>query len=174
MKKSPFKVPTGGPERFLCAQKAGPLQKRTTNPLNRKWKKRWFVLDGLNLYYFAGKHDEEPRGIIELEGLQVRYATDVVKDKHCFELFVPVEKAEALGAGLGIRVFKTDPSGEGICCHAEAASLRLSAENDVDRASWVSLLQQAISGDPYYEEIVARKKVAKYRDAAAASVPGTQ
>ena len=65
---------------------------------------RWFILSDKCLYYFEYTTDKEPRGIIPLENVSVRDATDRSNRQHCFELF-------AVG-GTCIKACKTDSDGK--------------------------------------------------------------
>lgn len=40
----------------------------------KSWKRRWFILNDNCLYYFEYTTDKEPRGIIPLENISVRFA----------------------------------------------------------------------------------------------------
>lgn len=67
---------------------------------------RWFILSDKCLYYFEFTTDKEPRGIIPLENVSVRDATDNNRSSraHCFELFAT--------AGNCIKACKTDSDGK--------------------------------------------------------------
>lgn len=69
----------------------------------KSWKRRWFILNDNCLYYFEYTTDKEPRGIIPLENIQVREASDRHKP-HCFELY-------ATGTDF-IKACKTDSEGK--------------------------------------------------------------
>ncbi|OQR80222.1 cytohesin-2-like [Tropilaelaps mercedesae] len=72
----------------------------------KSWKRRWFILSDKCLYYFEYTTDKEPRGIIPLENVSVRDATDNNRSSraHCFELFAT--------AGNCIKACKTDSDGK--------------------------------------------------------------
>lgn len=69
----------------------------------KSWKRRWFILNDNCLYYFEYTTDKEPRGIIPLENILVREATDRHKP-HCLELY-------ASGTDF-IKACKTDSEGK--------------------------------------------------------------
>lgn len=39
----------------------------------KSWKRRWFILNDNCLYYFEYTTDKEPRGIIPLENISVKF-----------------------------------------------------------------------------------------------------
>lgn len=69
----------------------------------KSWKRRWFILNDNCLYYFEYTTDKEPRGIIPLENILVREATDRHKP-YCLELY-------ASGTDF-IKACKTDSEGK--------------------------------------------------------------
>jgi len=54
--------------------------------LVRNWKRRWCVLHDSKLYYFKGKSDKEPAGVIPLLGARVELADHVTKKAHSLEV----------------------------------------------------------------------------------------
>lgn len=54
--------------------------------LNKLWKKRYFVLSVGVLSYYRTEQDENPIGMIPLEGCLVNNADESLRRKHCFVL----------------------------------------------------------------------------------------
>ncbi|KAI7875819.1 PH-domain-containing protein [Lichtheimia hyalospora FSU 10163] len=52
----------------------------------RTWNKRWFVLQGMNLYYFKTPKDPRVKGIINLDGYRVVTDETIHSGKYCFKL----------------------------------------------------------------------------------------
>ncbi|CDH49050.1 phospholipid binding protein [Lichtheimia corymbifera JMRC:FSU:9682] len=52
----------------------------------RTWNKRWFVLQGMNLYYFKSPKDLRVKGIINLDGYRVLTDETIHSGKYCFKL----------------------------------------------------------------------------------------
>ncbi|KAL4666670.1 hypothetical protein H8959_005359 [Pygathrix nigripes] len=94
----------------------------------KTWKRRWFILTDNCLYYFEYTTDKEPRGIIPLENLSIREVDDPRKP-NCFELYIPNNKGQL------IKACKTEADG------------RVVEGNHM-----------AVSVDPFYEMLAARKK----------------
>lgn len=60
----------------------GWLNKR--GEVNKSWQRRWFVLKGNLLFYFERKGDQEPLGMIILEGCTVELAEE--GEQYCFQI----------------------------------------------------------------------------------------
>jgi hypothetical protein len=94
---SPFRL-FGGPAKpqlpALSAlsnpDKAGYLTKQ--GGFVRSWKKRWFVLKGDSLYYFASPQSEETLGSIALEGSFLQAADEHTRKKFSFGIFHPARR----------------------------------------------------------------------------------
>ncbi|KAI9312419.1 hypothetical protein BX666DRAFT_1987298 [Dichotomocladium elegans] len=52
----------------------------------RTWNKRWFVLQGLSLYYFKSPKDLRVKGIINLDGYKVINDESIHAGSYCFKL----------------------------------------------------------------------------------------
>lgn len=79
----------------------GYLNKR--GELNKSFQRRWFVLKGNLLFYFDKKGDQEPIGVIILEGCSVELVENT--DKYSFELAF-------LGSGARTYVLAADSQEE--------------------------------------------------------------
>jgi hypothetical protein len=94
---SPFRL-FGGPAKPVLPalsalsnpDKAGYLTKQ--GGFVRSWKKRWFVLKGDSMYYFAGPQSEEPLGSIALEGSFLQAADEHTRKKFSFGIFHPARR----------------------------------------------------------------------------------
>lgn len=53
--------------------------------MNKNFQKRWFVLKGNLLFYFAQRHERDPLGMIILEGCRIEPAEDEM-EKYCFQI----------------------------------------------------------------------------------------
>lgn len=126
IRTEPFKIPQDDGNdlmhTFFNPDKEGWLWKQGGR--YKSWKRRWFILNDNCLYYFEYTTDKEPRGIIPLENILVRFSTLIeaqflmififkvreckVTDKskpHCFELY-------AGGGADIIKACKTDSEGK--------------------------------------------------------------
>ncbi|CAO1421516.1 unnamed protein product [Diamesa serratosioi] len=65
------------------SDKEGYLLKR--GEVNKNFQKRWFVLKGNLLFYFAQKYDRDPLGMIILEGCRIEPAEEEI-EKYCFQI----------------------------------------------------------------------------------------
>jgi hypothetical protein len=70
--------------------KAGYLTKQ--GGFVRSWKKRWFVLKGDALYYFATPQSEETLGSVPLEGSFLQPADEHTRKKFSFGIFHPARR----------------------------------------------------------------------------------
>jgi hypothetical protein len=70
--------------------KAGYLTKQ--GGFVRSWKKRWFVLKGDALYYFATAQSEETLGSVPLEGSFLQPADEHTRKKFSFGIFHPARR----------------------------------------------------------------------------------
>ncbi|KAH7832081.1 putative connector enhancer of kinase suppressor of Ras 2 [Monocercomonoides exilis] len=57
--------------------------------IRKNWKRRWFVLRGTTLYYYAKKEDKKEKGFIQLPGYIMENANDVTGKLHSFHLLNP-------------------------------------------------------------------------------------
>ncbi|NWW45967.1 CYH1 protein, partial [Pedionomus torquatus] len=111
----------------------------------KTWKRRWFILTDNCLYYFEYTTDKEPRGIIPLENLSIREVEDSKK---------PVSAAAGSpGAALAC---KTEADGRVV--EGNHIVYRISAPTTEEKEEWIKCIKAAISRDPFYEMLAARKK----------------
>ncbi|KAG1457702.1 hypothetical protein G6F46_007109 [Rhizopus delemar] len=52
----------------------------------KNWNKRWFVLKGVNLFYFKSPKAVQMKGIINLKGYRVEPDSSIQTGKYCFKL----------------------------------------------------------------------------------------
>ncbi|XP_009322815.1 PREDICTED: cytohesin-1 [Pygoscelis adeliae] len=99
---------------------------------------------------FAWPHqDKEPRGIIPLENLSIREVEDS-KKPNCFELYIPDNKDQV------IKACKTEADGRVV--EGNHTVYRISAPTPEEKEEWIKCIKAAISRDPFYEMLAARKK----------------
>jgi len=103
------------------------------------------------LYYFEYTSDKEPKGIIPLENLQIREASDQ-KKPNSFELYLPEDALVQT-----IKAAKTDS--EGRVVEGKHTTYRMSAPTAADKDDWMKNIRRSISQDPYYDMIAARKRI---------------
>ncbi|XP_044539195.1 cytohesin-2-like, partial [Gracilinanus agilis] len=115
----------------------------------KTWKRRWFILTDNCLYYFEYTTDKEPRGIIPLENLSIREVEDPRKP-NCFELYIPNNKGQL------IKACKTEADGRVV--EGNHMVYRISAPTQEEKDEWIKSIQAAVSVDPFYEMLAARKK----------------
>ncbi|XP_062475015.1 cytohesin-2 isoform X2 [Pezoporus occidentalis] len=104
----------------------------------KTWKRRWFILTDNCLYYFEYTTDKEPRGIIPLENLSIREVEDPRKP------------------GQLIKACKTEADGRVV--EGNHVVYRISAPTREQKDEWIKAIQAAVSVDPFYEMLAARKK----------------
>ena len=116
----------------------GCLQKKQPSGL-RQWQTRWFELSQVDLVYYAGQKDEEPRGVIPLKNVRsVERSSDGKKF---------VVSVEDLLPGSGKRAFE------------------LQAASSLVRERWVRALQMLTRGnDVRMQEEAAAATAAAARD----------
>ncbi|ELR56638.1 Cytohesin-2 [Bos mutus] len=100
-------------------------------------------------WHFNGKVDKEPRGIIPLENLSIREVDDPRKP-NCFELYIPNNKGQL------IKACKTEADGRVV--EGNHMVYRISAPTQEEKDEWIKSIQAAVSVDPFYEMLAARKK----------------
>ncbi|KAB1274830.1 Cytohesin-2 [Camelus dromedarius] len=93
--------------------------------------------------------DKEPRGIIPLENLSIREVDDPRKP-NCFELYIPNNKGQL------IKACKTEADGRVV--EGNHMVYRISAPTQEEKDEWIKSIQAAVSVDPFYEMLAARKK----------------
>ncbi|XP_003737455.1 cytohesin-2 [Galendromus occidentalis] len=115
----------------------------------KSWKRRWFILSDKCLYYFEYTTDREPRGIIPLENVSVRDATDRSNRQHCFELF-------AVG-GSCIKACKTDSDGKVV--EGKHSIYRMSASTAEEKDEWMRCIERSTMQHPFYNMLARKKKL---------------
>uniref|UniRef100_A0A673LRX3 Cytohesin-1-like n=1 Tax=Sinocyclocheilus rhinocerous TaxID=307959 RepID=A0A673LRX3_9TELE len=150
IKNEPFKIPEDDgndlTHTFFNPDREGWLLKLGGRV--KTWKRRWFILTDNCLYYFEYTTDKEPRGIIPLENLSIREVED--KKPNCFELFIPDNKDQV------IKACKTEADGRVV--EGNHTFYRISAPTVEEKDEWMNSIKAAISRDPFYEMLAARKK----------------
>uniref|UniRef100_A0A8C2YQ59 Cytohesin 1 n=1 Tax=Chinchilla lanigera TaxID=34839 RepID=A0A8C2YQ59_CHILA len=183
IKNEPFKIPEDDgndlTHTFFNPDREGWLLKLGGRV--KTWKRRWFILTDNCLYYFEYTTDKEPRGIIPLENLSIREVEDS-KKPNCFELYIPDNKDQV------IKACKTEADGRVVEGNhtvyrisaptpEEKEEWIKSSSCPVSGEEWsgahpgllvLSLTcsvfshflcsRAAISRDPFYEMLAARKK----------------
>nr|KAF6415453.1 cytohesin 1 [Molossus molossus] len=159
IKNEPFKIPEDdgndlthtffNPDREGWLLKLGDVSFRSVGGRVKTWKRRWFILTDNCLYYFEYTTDKEPRGIIPLENLSIREVEDS-KKPHCFELYIPDSKDQV------IKACKTEADGRVV--EGNHTVYRISAPTPEEKDEWIKCIRAAISRDPFYEMLAARKK----------------
>uniref|UniRef100_A0AAZ3R3D7 Cytohesin 1b n=1 Tax=Oncorhynchus tshawytscha TaxID=74940 RepID=A0AAZ3R3D7_ONCTS len=151
IKNEPFKIPEDDgndlTHTFFNPDREGWLLKRGGRV--KTWKRRWFILTDNCLYYFEYTTDKEPRGIIPLENLSIREVDDS-KKPNCFELFIPDHRDQV------IKACKTEADGRVV--EGNHTFYRISAPTAEEKEEWITSIKNAISRDPFYEMLAARKK----------------
>ncbi|XP_046979108.1 cytohesin-1 isoform X1 [Nymphalis io] len=154
IKTEPFKIPEDDGNdlmhTFFNPDKEGWLWKQGGR--YKSWKRRWFILNDNCLYYFEYTTDKEPRGIIPLENISVRAASDRQRP-HCLELY-------ASGGADLIKACKTDSEGKVV--EGKHTVYRMSAATAEERDEWIECLRRSISHNPFYDMLAQRKKKAQH------------
>lgn len=152
IKNEPFKIPEDDgndlTHTFFNPDREGWLLKLGGGRV-KTWKRRWFILTDNCLYYFEYTTDKEPRGIIPLENLSIREVEDS-KKPNCFELYIPDNKDQV------IKACKTEADGRVV--EGNHTVYRISAPTPEEKEDWIKCIKAAISRDPFYEMLAARKK----------------
>ncbi|KAG8129170.1 hypothetical protein E2320_016009 [Naja naja] len=153
IKNEPFKIPEDDgndlTHTFFNPDREGWLLKLGECGRVKTWKRRWFILTDNCLYYFEYTTDKEPRGIIPLENLSIREVEDS-KKPNCFELYIPDNKDQV------IKACKTEADGRVV--EGNHTVYRISAPTTEEKDEWIKCIKAAISRDPFYEMLAARKK----------------
>uniref|UniRef100_A0A2I3SWV7 Cytohesin-2 n=1 Tax=Pan troglodytes TaxID=9598 RepID=A0A2I3SWV7_PANTR len=153
IRNEPFKIPEDDgndlTHTFFNPDREGWLLKLGGHLWAWTWKRRWFILTDNCLYYFEYTTDKEPRGIIPLENLSIREVDDPRKP-NCFELYIPNNKGQL------IKACKTEADGRVV--EGNHMVYRISAPTQEEKDEWIKSIQAAVSVDPFYEMLAARKK----------------
>ncbi|MBN3283809.1 CYH2 protein, partial [Polyodon spathula] len=151
IKNEPFKIPEDDgndlTHTFFNPDREGWLLKLGGRV--KTWKRRWFILTDNCLYYFEYTTDKEPRGIIPLENLSIREVEDPRKP-NCFELYIPNNRGQL------IKACKTEADGRVV--EGNHNVYRISAPTQEEKDEWIKNIKSAVSVDPFYEMLAARKK----------------
>ncbi|XP_021190881.2 cytohesin-1 isoform X3 [Helicoverpa armigera] len=150
IKTEPFKIPEDDGNdlmhTFFNPDKEGWLWKQGGR--YKSWKRRWFILNDNCLYYFEYTTDKEPRGIIPLENISVRPASDRQRP-HCLELY-------ASGGADLIKACKTDSEGKVV--EGKHTVYRMSAATAEERDEWIECLRRSISHNPFYDMLAQQEE----------------
>ena len=65
--------------------------------MHKNFQKRWFVLKGNLLFYFAQRHERDPLGMIILEGCRIEPAEEEM-EKYCFQIIFHGNRTYILSA----------------------------------------------------------------------------
>ncbi|XP_030895168.1 LOW QUALITY PROTEIN: cytohesin-2-like [Leptonychotes weddellii] len=121
----------------------------------KTWKRRGFILTDNCLYHSEYPTDKEHHRIIPLENLSIREVDDPRKP-NCFELYIPNNKGQL------IKACKTEAAGRVV--EGNHMWLRRTTWCTVlgptqeEKEEWIKSIQAAVSVDPFYEMLAARKK----------------
>uniref|UniRef100_A0A3Q3KR72 Cytohesin 1b n=1 Tax=Mastacembelus armatus TaxID=205130 RepID=A0A3Q3KR72_9TELE len=135
IKNEPFKIPEDDgndlTHTFFNPDREGWLLKLGGRV--KTWKRRWFILTDNCLYYFE-------------------YTTFYSRfwKYNCFELFIPDHKDQV------IKACKTEADGRVV--EGNHTFYRISAPTPEEKDEWINSIKAAISKDPFYEMLAARKK----------------
>jgi hypothetical protein len=112
----------------------------------KSWKKRWFVLDGNCLFYFASSSDKDPLGIIPLENLLVNPAFSS-KRRYTFMLQNPNEGPIKATVRKGSQMIVGNHE-----------NYLFQAANEQELALWIDSLNRNIFRNPFYLLLANKKK----------------
>ena len=107
---------TTSPSAYQLVHKAGYLHKE--GEVWKTWKRRYFVLSSLLLSYYTDKDAQQPKGVILLEGCEVRVSSRTDRE-HLFEVFDEADERRR-------RVYF------------------LQADSEAERSEWVSAIKTNI------------------------------
>ncbi|CEF68287.1 MIP16918p [Strongyloides ratti] len=148
IKNEEFKMPTDEKDdlmnTFINPDKKGFLWKKGSY---KTWKKRWFILSGKCLYYFENQGETDPRGIIPLENVKVRFVEEKNK-QHVFEIFSSTSEV--------IKACKTETDGRVV--EGKHTTYRMCAPTAEDMHQWINAIQRSINNDPFFDMLQLRKK----------------
>ncbi|MBN3321915.1 CYH2 protein, partial [Atractosteus spatula] len=146
IKNEPFKIPEDDgndlTHTFFNPDREGWLLKLVSR-LQLHWERGMVVL------VVRCPGDKEPRGIIPLENLSIREVEDPRKP-NCFELYIPNNRGQL------IKACKTEADGRVV--EGNHMVYRISAPTPEEKDEWIHSINSAVSVDPFYEMLAARKK----------------
>ena len=130
---------------FSGAQKSGYCTKQGGKI--RSWKKRYFVLDQHQLFYFKDvpKGGDVPIGIIPLENLKVR---EDKATKHGFRIY-----SEDGSIIKSVRISKSGAPRQG-----NHAFYLVGASSAEEQKAWIDAIMHSIHRSPFYELLAKRLK----------------
>ena len=114
-------------------QKAGWLYKE--GDVWKTWKRRWFVLSAQLLYYYADREAQQPKGIIVLEGSEVRLSSRTERP-WLFDIYREEESGE--GGGKAAAAAGAGGEAEG---GRRSRVYYLQADSQQERDAWMSALR---------------------------------
>jgi len=142
IKEEPFKIPDENyydlMYTFFSPEREGWLFKQ--GGTWKTWKRRWFVIKDRCLYYFHHSSENDPKGIIPLENIQVRPVEDQGGKQFIFEIYPANPEFADFIKGC-----KTDSNGAVV--QGNHKYYRLSATDEEDRNEWIKCIQDSISDD---------------------------
>jgi cytohesin len=151
IRNEPFKSPDeDGNElgqAFYNPDRAGYLEK--LNSGYRSWKRRWFVLNEMCLYYFESETDKSPKGIIPLESICVRMVEDKSRP-HTFEIYSNASEV--------IKSCKAEPKGKLV--EGRHSVYRLAASTYDEMSAWTNAIQRNVYKNTFFSTLQVRKKKA--------------
>uniref|UniRef100_A0A673IYV9 Cytohesin-2 n=1 Tax=Sinocyclocheilus rhinocerous TaxID=307959 RepID=A0A673IYV9_9TELE len=143
IKNEPFKIPEDDgndlTHTFFNPDREGWLLKLGGRV--KTWKRRWFILTDNCLYYF--EYTTVSRAIFHLIVI-------VFSVQNCFELYIPNNRGQL------IKACKTEADGRVV--EGNHMVYRISAPTPEEKDEWIHSIKSAVSVDPFYEMLAARKK----------------
>jgi ankyrin repeat protein len=136
---------SGHEDSFSTAALKGYLMKQGGKV--KSWKKRWFVLDGNCLFYFASSSDKSPLGIIPLENLTVSPAGSNAKRRYTFMLSNPNEGPIKATVRKGSQMVVGNHD-----------QYMFQAASEQELSLWVDSLNRNIFRNPFYLLLANKKK----------------
>lgn len=109
------------------------------------WSKRWYLLSGNCIYYYAHQKDVRPRGVIFVTGCIVEKIRD---------------EASQLKGYYGLELVHQDLSNDE---HYKHETRTLFCRSEAERESWVTALQHSAQVIPIEEEYVIGKELGRGR-----------
>uniref|UniRef100_K7G665 Cytohesin-2 n=1 Tax=Pelodiscus sinensis TaxID=13735 RepID=K7G665_PELSI len=158
IRNEPFKIPEDDgndlTHTFFNPDREGWLLKLGSEPRDTAtWKRRWFILTDNCLYYFEYTTDKEPRGIIPLENLSIREVEDPRKPPPHASI-IPPSLRTPLPPSLRTPPSSLPPSARPFL----PPSARPHHPSLPPHAPSIPSPKAAVSVDPFYEMLAARKK----------------
>jgi len=96
--------------------------------VRRKWKKRWFILQGEYLYYFLDDGSKRPKGVIPLVEYKGTKKVDDKSTNYCFKIMVKEKKDKTQVGGTKV----------------ESKNILLAAGSDKERDDWLAILNSTL------------------------------